>query len=267
MSFKARFLVDLQAKSLAPCDAIIVADGRPHRYRIDGDKHGSSHGCYALRLDPIPCGYAGSFRTGKAHAWRDPEARPINRVESSILHRHMREMRQQRYQVQLEAWSEVRSSAEKLWRTARPADTHPFLLKEHVKPFGIRKLRDMLLIPARDMDGQIHSLQFILKDGSNRFLSGGRLDRCYYSIGRPGDVLYVCECYATAARIHDATGHAVAVAFTLENLVPVWRRMFIKFPRTKIIIATTDDSVMPDGQGFIPIHHASKIITGECDGQ
>lgn len=267
MSFEARFLDFLQAKGMDPFDAIIVADGRQHRYRIDGDKHGSRHGCYALCLDPIPCGYAGSFRTGETHAWRDPAARPISRVERSILHRRMWEMRQQRYQVQLEAWSEARASAEKLWCTARPADTHPFLLKERIKTFGIRKLRDMLLIPARDVDGQIHSLQFILKNGSNRFLSAGKIDKCYYSIGRPCNVLYVCETYATAARIHDATGHAAAVAFTLENLVPVWRRMFVKLPRTKIIIAAADGSAMPDSQGFIPIHRASEIVAEECSEQ
>ena len=38
---------------------------------------------------------------------------------------------------------------------------------------------------------------------------------------KPQGVLVVCEGFATGASIHEATGHAVAVAFNAGNLLPV----------------------------------------------
>lgn len=267
MNAEARFIDFLRAVGIAPFGAVVVSDGRGHRYRVVGDKSGSKYGWCIMRFDPIPCGYAASFRTGDTHPWRDPDARPINRTERSRLHRCMVEMRNHWYQAQLVNWREARTRAEKLWRITRPVDSHPFLLKERIKPFGIRKLRDMLLIPARDVEGKIHSLQFILADGTTRFISGGNVKGCYYAIGRPGCVLYVCEHYLIAARIHGATGHAVALAFTFENLVPVWRKMFIKFPRVKIFIAADDGAAIPDMDGFIQTRHISEILAGGAGGQ
>lgn len=75
----------------------------------------------------------------------------------------------------------------------------------------------------------LHTLQFILPDGSKRFLSGGRISGCYYAMGRPAGVLLLCEGYATGATLHQATGHAVAVAFNCGNLPVVARALRAKF--------------------------------------
>src|SRR5262249_1001881 len=93
----------------------------------------------------------------------------------------------------------------------------------------LRLYKDRLTVPTRDADGKLWSLQFISADGAKRFLTGGRTAGCFHIIGVPQDdkMVIVCEGYATGASIHEATGHAVVVAFTSGNLKPVaavWRR-------------------------------------------
>ncbi|MBK7252207.1 MAG: toprim domain-containing protein [Gammaproteobacteria bacterium] len=75
-----------------------------------------------------------------------------------------------------------------------------------------------LLVPVRDSSGRLMSLQRIGPDGEKRFFYGGHVAGGYFIIGAPGDTVCIAEGYATAASIHEATGHAVAVAFNAGNL-------------------------------------------------
>lgn len=49
--------------------------------------------------------------------------------------------------------------------------------------YGIRALRNQLVVPLRDEHGSLSSLQFIGEDGGKAFLTGGRKRGCYYAIG------------------------------------------------------------------------------------
>jgi len=59
---------------------------------------------------------------------------------------------------------------------------------------------------------------FIGASGEKRFFKGGRVAGLYFLIGIVGQVVCNAEGYATGARIHAATGYAVAVAFNAGNL-------------------------------------------------
>ena len=60
----------------------------------------------------------------------------------------------------------------------------------------------------------------------------------YFSIGNLEDasVLCIVEGFATGATIFEATGYAVAVAFTAVNLMRVAKAMRIKFPHVIMIL-------------------------------
>ncbi|WP_210756854.1 hypothetical protein [Caldichromatium japonicum] len=47
-------------------------------------------------------------------------------------------------------------------------------------------------MPMRD-GAELHSLQFIDAKGEKRFLSGGRVSGCYFSIGQPDGTLCIAE--------------------------------------------------------------------------
>lgn len=146
---------------------------------------------------------------------------------------------------------------------ARPAhDNHPYLQRKKVRAVGLRQLRESLLVPLRDGAGVLHSLQFIGADGSKRFLTGGRMRGCYFAIGRPVDALLLCEGYATAATVFEATGRACAVAFNAGNLLPVARVLRAKFPRLRIVVCADNDAATPGNPGLTKATEAARAVQG-----
>lgn len=259
---EARFFDFMRDVGLLPLKITPVADGKIHRFRVDGDKPGSQNGWYALHLDPIPHGAVGSWRTGETHPWRDAAARPINALEQQDLRHRMRMVRERRYQEQQAVWCEARAKAAKLWRLSRPADpAHPYLLSKRVRAWGIRQLRNQLLIPVR-RDGEMHSLQLIGPDGSKRFLTGGRVNGGYFAVGKPAGVICVAEGYATAATVYEATGHATAVAFNAGNLAAVALKLWSKHADTKIILIADDDATTPGNPGITEATRAAEAVGG-----
>jgi len=257
-----RFLEFMRAAGLAPIRETPTADGKINRYRIDGDKAGSKNGWYALHLDPIPHGAVGSWRTGETHAWRDADARKINWQERRELQERMRQVQYERSQAQQTVYAEARAKAAKMWQVSRPADpAHPYLQKKQVKAWGIRQLRDQLLIPVR-RNGVMQSLQLVGPDGGKKFLTGGRIKGGYFAIGKPAGTICVAEGYATAATVYEATTHATAVAFNAGNLKDVARHLAFNHPRTTIILIADDDAQTPGNPGLTAATEAAILVGG-----
>ena len=58
-----QFQAELLANGITPPNEII-ADGKLHRFHIEGDKSGSKNGWYVLHLGDVPCGIYGSWKKG-----------------------------------------------------------------------------------------------------------------------------------------------------------------------------------------------------------
>jgi putative DNA primase/helicase len=166
---------------------------------------------------------------------------------------------------------EAAERAGTIWTKAQPAPAdHRYLAAKRVQAHGLRLYRgplavnDMrcdgaLIVPVRNGAGELQTLEFISPMGEKRFLPGGRKAGGYYSIGKPADVLCVAEGFATAASVHEATGHAVAVAFDAGNLESVARALRDKFPRTLIVIAADNDA---SGTGQTKAEAAARAVGG-----
>lgn len=263
MTFEMKFLGALRLAGLDPVKADIDADGALHRYRVTGDKAGSLNGWYVLHASPVPAGAFGSWRTGESHTWRDEAVKPTNPAERAELQRQMQATKAARTEEEKRVRAAARAKAAKLWLMAKPAPgDHPYLARKRVKAWGLRQLNNMLLIPARDAAGRLHTLQFIGADGNKRFLTGGRIQGCYYAIGRVHGAVLVAEGYATAASIFEATGHATAVAFNAGNLEPVARAIRSKFPKLHIVICADDDAATPGNPGLTKATEAARAVRG-----
>ena len=108
-------------------------------------------------------------------------------------------------------------------------------------------------MPLRAGDGTLHSLQFIGRDGSKRFLRGGRVAGLHHLLGAISEneaALCVAEGYATAASIHEATGYPVAVAFNAGNLDAVTRALRQAHPHERLITCVDDDFETPGNPGL-----------------
>ena len=260
----ASMLDAMRAAGLAPAkDLDFRDDGKWIRYRVTGDKPGSLNGWARPHGNPIVAVTFGSWKTGESHTWRDAKAKPTTPAERAEMQRQMQAMQKARAEEQAAVQAAARQRAAKLWARAHPANNaHPYLQRKRVAAIGVRALRDMLLIPARDAQGALHTLQFISADGSKRFLTGGRIAGCYYAIGKPLDSLLLCEGYATGATLYAATGRAVAVAFNCGNLMAVAQALRGKFPGLRLIICADNDFSTPGNPGLTNATAAARAVGG-----
>lgn len=260
---EAAFLQAMRDAGVGMLKPDLNGDGALHRYRVDGDKAGSLNGWYVLHLDSQPFGAFGSWKAGHSCTWTARQKETMTPAERAALAVRRAEAKRARDAALATVQAEAASRAARLWRKSRPAtNQHPYLRLKRVQAYGIRVLGPSLVVPLRDVAGALHSLQFIGTDGGKTFLTGGRKRGCYYAIGRPGDDLCICEGYATAASIHEATGYATASAFDAGNLEPVARALRGKFPRLRLILCADNDAETAGNPGLRYAEAAARAVRG-----
>ena len=240
----------------------IVADGKLHRFHVDGDSSGTANGWYVLYNGAVPAGIFGCWKRGIKEIWCSKNRSQLTRKEKeeykSCCESFKKLHRMERKRMQTEA----RRKAEKVWDMSSEVSIHGYLGQKKVKAFGIRKHGSSLVVPMRDGDAVLHSLQFIGENGKKLFLSGGRVKGTFHLIGKPNGRIFVAEGYATAATIHDVTGAAVAVAFYAGNLKPVAEELRRRFGDLQLILAA-DNDVRTDGNpGITKAQEAAAAVGG-----
>lgn len=227
----------------------ILGDGKLHRFPTNG-KPSDDSGWYVLHLDDMPYGAFGCWRSGVNESWCGKAVNDMTEVERESHRARVKFMQTQRLAELGERQQRASAAAALVWKAATPAVHHKYLTAKGVKPHGIKCDGDRILVPVRDAEGKIQNLQAIEPNGSKRFQPGGRVKGCYHSIGKPAGTVVVCEGYATGASIHEATGLAVAVAFSASNLRPVAEALRAKYPGLKLVIAADDDVSTPGNPGL-----------------
>ncbi len=237
------------------------ADGQLHRFASNG-KRGDDAGYYVLHLDGLPAGLFGCWRLGLNQSWR-AEPKDALTPEQEKAHRaRLQAMARERAAEKVRRQAEARERATARWSTARPASSrHRYLVAKGIQPHGVRAHQGQLVLPVRSTSGELHSLQFISPSGEKRFLTGGRVSGGYFSIGKPEGAVCIAEGFATAASIHEATGHAVAVAFNAGNLAPVAQALRTQFPELRVILCADDDR-SEGNPGLTHAREAAKNVGG-----
>ncbi|KGW22185.1 toprim domain-containing protein [Burkholderia pseudomallei] len=259
-------------------DDEIIADGRIHRYRAEGDRPGSRNAWAILHLDGRASGAFGSWRAGVSVKWSaDSTTRRLTRDERRA-HRERIEQQKRERETEEQARREAAATlAERIWNAAKPAAkpsdvTHPYLRAKGIGANGARvgdwpvidpdtgeiryTVRNALLLLVRDFDKRPHSVQAIIErtgeDGQREFtklfLRDGAKRGHFFPIGQPRKgadgrhTFIVAEGFATAASVHEATGHGCVVAFDAGNLAPVCREIRARFPDARVLIVGDRDA-------------------------
>lgn len=256
-----QFAAALAARGLLP--GLIEADGKLHRCKVDGGKPGRMDGAYLLHADGLPTGGFINWKDGQGwQAWTARLDRKVSDEERATYRERIIAIRQVRHQDEMRRHAAAAKRAAGIWDRCAPATgDHPYLQRKGVNAYGLRLSRDCLVIPLRDANGALWSLQFIDAEGNKRFLLGGRKRGCYFPIGKPQGVLCIAEGLATAASIFESTGHATAVAFDAGNLEPVARALRGKFPDLTIIICADNDAT-PGNPGVSHAVAAARAVAG-----
>jgi putative DNA primase/helicase len=240
----------------------ILPDGCLHRFKAAGDKARNSW--YLLHLGTPAAGAFGCWKRGFNKPWCEREPRKMSQEQWRVVRRHWQVVEQERERTETERHAKARKVAVWILDRAKPVQSHAYLSDKGAKVFGdVRQYRGTLVLPLRDANSELHSLQFIGADGTKRFLSGGRIAGCFFTLAdKPDGPLVICEGYATGASIHEATGLATVAAMNCGNLLPVAEARRAKWPDREIIIAADSDQWTEGNPGVTKAAAAAKSIRG-----
>lgn len=84
-----------------------------------------------------------------------------------------------------------------------------------MEAFGLKEDQGNLIVPLRNIDGELRGFQAIAPDGQKAFATGIEKKGNFHLLGAAGKDLsqgeiVLCEGYATGASLHMATGKPVA---------------------------------------------------------
>jgi putative DNA primase/helicase len=279
----------IETAGLTPPDQF-TGDGKFQRFSTNG-KPGDDAGSYILHLDGLPAGWFGDYRTGLSQTWCSIERHaqtPEQKAQYATLLRSMQNARHRAKKAEHDAAAEI---AQTILETSTPIDdatAHGYLVTKGMQAHGARMIDTavarthcgrlspalsgpLLVIPMRNAAGELRSLQFITAGGTKRPLTGGEKQGCHYLIkpdiaaavsAEVSANLIVCEGFATGASIHEATGHAVAVAFDSGNLEPVAKSLRKLYPDAALIVAADDDHCTEGNPGRTAAAGAAKAVSG-----
>ncbi len=223
----------------------ILPDGKIHRFHVNDDRPGTQTGWYVLHGELSGIGSFGCWKRdikakyeGTPYSDLSPEQRDIHDKTVEKINQTIATERNAEHE-------RCRKDSAKLWNISRPAiKNHGYLRKKGISPSGVRQdNQNKILIPVQDHDGVIHGLQTIASDGTKRFEPGTNKTGNFFRIGKlKNNTIVICEGFATAASIREATGHACITAFDAGNLLPVAQSFRSKCPDYKIIIAADNDA-------------------------
>ena len=244
-------------------DEAIIADGKLKRFRVTGNKAGDTSGWYILHLDGVPNGVFGCYKRHVNEKWCAKLSSAMTDDEKQALEARIAASKREQEAEQARVWEECKRRAKGLWASADAASsTHDYLVNKGVKAYGLKQLKDALLVPVMDSAGGLVGLQFVQVDGTKRFLTGTPKAGCYHRITGDMTKLLICEGYSTGASLHEATGYAIAIAFDAGNLMSVAKAIREKRPDAELVLCADDDRATSGNVGMTKARAAAIEVNG-----
>ncbi len=246
MDPRAEFGAAIRAAGLV-LDGEPVMDGKLHRVAVEGGKKGMRDGAYVGYIDGKPSGHIQNFRTGHKENWTAAGVQ-LSAEEQAQLAAQAQLAKQQRAAELAEQHAKTADRAQAKWdrlADAPASGENAYLARKGVAPHGVKFDGERLVVPVRDAEGKLWSLQSISpEEGAPKmFEKGGRKTGNMHVLGelKPGAEVLVAEGYATGASLHEATGKTVAVAFDSGNLDAVVGALKQRLPTSPIYIMGDND--------------------------
>lgn len=244
------------AQALAAAGLVVEnirADGQLHRVPVEGRPRGKD-GAYTLHLDGRPSGYIQNFVTGHTENWKSTGTE-LSDAELAAQRAEMAAIRAQREQEREETQREnARKAADEFNRLPKATPDHPYLAAKGLNQDIIDKLdlrvdgRGHLVVPVKNRDQEIQSVQRIGGNGFKQFESGCKAQGGFAVIGDSAqfaqdrsEPIIISTGMATAASIHLATGEPIVVAFQDSNLRAVAEAFKAMYPYRSFFIAGDND--------------------------
>ena len=275
------FLAECQKAGLLVND--INADGQLHRVAVQGASVGKKDGAYILHLDGCPAGYIQNYKTGFKTNWKSGEGQRLDKTELERQKAIVKAQKAQRDKELAEMYAiNAKRAAQKFSNLPLAEANHPYLEKKLLDESIIAKLeirqddKGNLVIPLRNKEGEIQSLQSISADGNKLFEKGCKAHGGFAILGDKippqwaqdsAEPIIISTGVATSASIHMATGEPVIVAFQDSNLKAVAEEFKAMFPqRSFFVVGDNDQHNVAKGltnSGLESAKNAARAVGGK----
>lgn len=258
-----------EAGFILPDNGLPEMDGRRHRVATEGDKAGSKSGVYQGFLDGRPAGWYQNHRASEGKVnWTSTGAYQYDPAEAM---KQKALAAQKRWDREMQSQHDFAVIAKRLtgqWSKMPAAtDDHAYLTRKGVPALdGVKSDKyDNLVIPLRNTDGDIRTLQYISADGTKNLKKDAEKTGNFFVVGgalsAQHPILYA-EGYATAASLHLATGIPVVMTVDAGNMVTVSQKLKALYPDAPHIILGEDDFTRADNKGLNKAREAAEAING-----
>ena len=252
-------------------ESLPIMDGKIHRCKVEGDRGREASGAYQGYLDGYPNGWIHNFKTDERVKFKYAMSASYNTSTTTYNRDKVMEQRKantqakERHQRELQEKTTKRLKIE--FANALPArDSHPYLESKNISIQNINIKVDTfnnLLIPLRDVNGKVQSLQRIMPNGSKiygviktaqerqnneEFLA--RKNGLFFT-QRPLEEhseFFVCEGFASAMSMSKILGKPSIAAMDCGNLLNVCDELVSKYPHKRITICA-DNDMKKEAQG------------------
>ncbi|WP_172978997.1 MULTISPECIES: DUF927 domain-containing protein [unclassified Thiomonas] len=203
------------------------------------------------------------FKRSEPAAPPSPEALKAQAAERA-------ERDQQEQAAREAAQTKAARTAQRRFSEASESGSSAYLDRKAVGAHGVRFAADgALQVPMRSLQGELRNLQTIKSEGTKRYLTGGQKTGLLHWIGNPegAQALLLCEGYATAATVYEATARPVACCFDTSNLAHVARALRSHYgPGVLLLIAADNDRGTEARTGKNPGRIAAEATARKVGG-
>jgi len=263
-------------------DDAIEPDGILHRVHIEGHRKGTKNGSYILHADRNPAGWFHDHVTKVTGTWT---AHGGQWLMDEATRRQIEAAKEQRRIEQEQRHIQKQGEAVRLWQSAQPCESHPYLDRKRVKAHGLRvatwrkwlpdgsgwrklEIPNTLLVPLIGGDNRLWNLQGIFTErhaelGRDKDFLPGRKSGLFCAIGEPTTTIMVAEGYATGATVHAMTGKQTFIAFDCGNLKAVALIVRQAHPDATIILCADNDRHTPGNPGVTKAREAALAVGGK----
>jgi antirestriction protein ArdC/phage/plasmid primase-like uncharacterized protein len=250
-------------------DGRAVGDGSIQRVPVEGGKPGSKDGMYILHDDDRGrAGYVQNFKSGGKGTFAERGIEfTLSETDKAIIaegrEKHIAEI-----QAKQALGAKTATYLIKHKFTAAEAN-HPYLQAKGIEPHSARKdTGGKLIVPLKNINGEIRSFQVIDDDGNKHFMTNGQKVGCFHQIGdiKPTSKdIIICEGFATGASLNEATKMPVLCTMDSGNLKSVSIAVREKYgDKVNIIIAGDNDHKTENNPGKTAAEAAAQAVNGKA---
>lgn len=235
-------------------------DGRMHYLPVDGNRGAEKSGAYRAYHDEKGAAAAiynwkwpGNDRGFVGNWSAKGEVRAIFPEQQAAMAERAAQEKAAREADIAKRHQQGAAKAQGAYSRAQPAAAaHPYLEAKGLRtPEWARvSAKGELVLPIRTAEGRQINAQTIEPDGKKKFVSGAEKAGGFIVVGKsaPDQPVIITEGFATALRIHQATGQGVLAALDAGNLKPAVEAIRAKTDKP-IVIAADNDEHLPKREG------------------